>query len=1298
MCYSMALAAANLELESANKRLGEVTSLVADLQSKLDKLMEEAAAAEKEKEDAVNSVEQGNRKMKLAGTLTKDLGSENVRWGINVLQLQKEKDLLVGDCLLASAFISYIGPFTKPFRDELINKHWVPYLRKAANGNSIAMSEESNPVYILTNDAEIAEWNTQKLPADRVSTENGAIVVNTVAMGRRPLIIDPQLQAIAWIREKEAPFNLQIVRMGQKFWIEKLKSAIGTKTAFLIENLGEKIDAILAPVIQRSTSKRGNRVEIVIGDASVPYCEEFRLYLHTKLGNPHYPPEIQAECTMVNFTVTNLGLEDQLLNLVVSKERSDLAIKREKLIQQQNQGKIELKKLEDIILQYLAEADDDITSNQPLIAILSDTKYKAQMTQTNMEAAKKTQDSVNVTSEKYRSIAARGSLLFFLMNDLSKVHSYYIYSLAAFQKVFLQGIYNLPVVKDVDDAPPADGEVPAEAPAPEGGAPPPSDDPSNDLTDEDITNRCKVALIISITTCVFDYIRRGLFERDKLTVATMLCLKILVRDQVLTDVEIETFLLGKAVADVGNMGVLAEWLPVACYAKLKALESMKVFHNLGDIMQNEPDEWRKWFAAEDAEIAKLPGDFSKLSSFSKIILLRALRPDRVTNALRTFILESLGEQYVSQPPFDMVKTFEETNPAIPIFFVLFPGVDPTPWVENLGRTKGVSVENDNFINISMGQGQEQHAGDCLKKLATKGGWIILQNVHLMQSWLPQLERQLEEIVGEGPHEMFRCFISAEPPPILLPLELNVPESLMQSCIKVANEAPSDIQSNLRRAWATFGDDKVQASTKPTEFKACLFSLCWFHAIVLGRRRFGQQGWSRAYSFNTGDLTICGNVLMSYLDNNDQVPWDDLRYIFGEIMYGGHITDSWDRRTNNTYLTVLLNPGLLSGMELGPGFKSPNPAEFSFQDYAQYIEKNMVAENPMLFGLHPNAEIGYLTSTCETLCYAIVSIGGGGGGSGGGGMDKTSMLKASIDDFEARTPEFFSMLDLQDIAAPRLTADHGPFVVVAMQECDRMNVLLDELRKSLADLKKGLNGQLNMSQSMEDLATAIGLNEVPGRNPFSQCKWERKAWPSKKTLSGWFVDMIKRHQQLQTWSVDFVTPFALWLPGLFNPTAYTTACLQVTSRRKMMPLNKMTVETHMTTFAGVEAANYYPDDGVFVYGLFIEGARWSTLDEITNRYKVGTSPTTECGGVIMDSNPKELLWMMPVVYVKAVETKPLWEPTSVGYLRHDPLMYECPVYLTRFRGPTYVLLATLPTDCGREKWVLRGVAVLFQDDN
>jgi hypothetical protein len=144
----------------------------------------------------------------------------------------------------SSSRLANIGPFTKPFRDVLMHKHWVPFLQTAADGDAIAMTADTNPLSILTNSAEIAHWNTNLLPSDRVSTENGAIVMNTVVQGRRPLLIDPQLQGIAWIRQMESSNNLIIVRMGTKGWIDKLKVAIGTDGAFLIENLDEKINAV----------------------------------------------------------------------------------------------------------------------------------------------------------------------------------------------------------------------------------------------------------------------------------------------------------------------------------------------------------------------------------------------------------------------------------------------------------------------------------------------------------------------------------------------------------------------------------------------------------------------------------------------------------------------------------------------------------------------------------------------------------------------------------------------------------------------------------------------------------------------------------------------------------------------------------------------------------------------------------------------------------------------------------------------------------------------------------------------
>lgn len=270
----------------------------------------------------------------------------------------------------------------------------------------------------------------------------------------------------------------------------------------------------------------------------------------------------------------------------------------------------------------------------------------------------------------------------------------------------------------------------------------------------------------------------------------------------------------------------------------------------------------------------------------------------------------MGEPFIEQPAFDMYTTYKEMTPKVPVFFVLFPGVDPTPDVEQVGARFDISISNGRFTNISMGQGQEDIAIKALHEAAKNGNWVMLQNLHLMQDWLKTFERNLE-IVQENVNPDFRCFISSEPPG--LPLMQIIPESILQNAIKVANEAPQNLKANLRRSFAKFGDERFDNASKPNEYKALLFGLCMFHSLILGRRKFGSQGWSRHYNFNDGDLTICADVLENYLTKYTNIPYDDLRYIYGEIMYGGHITDNWDRRTNATYLKVLIRPEIFNGM-------------------------------------------------------------------------------------------------------------------------------------------------------------------------------------------------------------------------------------------------------------------------------------------------------------------------------------------------------------------------------------------------
>lgn len=133
--------------------------------------------------------------------------------------------------------------------------------------------------------------------------------------------------------------------------------------------------------------------------------------------------------------------------------------------------------------------------------------------------------------------------------------------------------------------------------------------------------------------------------------------------------------------------------------------------------------------------------------------------------------------------------------------------------------------------------------------------------------------------------------------------------------------------------------------------------------------------------------------MNYMQSYDVIPWPDLRYLFGEIMYGGHITDAWDRRTNRIYLDILIKPELLQpNFNLCTGYKSPSADKFNYEKYKLYIEENLPVEIPQMFGMHPNAEIGYLTQQCDQLFSTIMDVSGGSSGdSKDSGEDSTKAL-------------------------------------------------------------------------------------------------------------------------------------------------------------------------------------------------------------------------------------------------------------------------------------------------------------------
>ena len=168
---------------------------------------------------------------------------------------------------------------------------------------------------------------------------------------------------------------MQIINLTQDKWIKRVEMAVSSGQVLMIEAIGQEIDAILDPLLSRAFIRRGKNQFVKLGSEEVEIANGFKLYLQTKLINPHYKPETAAQCTIINFLVTEKGLEDQLLASVVRVEKPELESEKEQLTTKQNQFKIELEKLEKDLLQKLSDADPNtILTNTPLIESLEQTK------------------------------------------------------------------------------------------------------------------------------------------------------------------------------------------------------------------------------------------------------------------------------------------------------------------------------------------------------------------------------------------------------------------------------------------------------------------------------------------------------------------------------------------------------------------------------------------------------------------------------------------------------------------------------------------------------------------------------------------------------------------------------------------------------------------------------------------------------------------------------------------------------------------------------------------------------------
>ncbi|XP_050531221.1 dynein axonemal heavy chain 2 isoform X2 [Daktulosphaira vitifoliae] len=1193
-----------LALYTAEQKLLQLKKLLDDLQA-------EYAEKMKEKEELVKKAAELRRSLERAEILIDRLSDERERWTRTVKQLDIDFDYLPGDCLISTAFISYMGPFVSKYRETLFNL-WANTIKD--------MTIPHNPEYqvteFLSNPAIIRTWNINGLPNDGFSIENGIIISRS---SRWPLVIDPQCQAQKWIKNMEADNGLKVIDFGVQNYIQILEDALQNGYPTLLQISSETIDPAVMPVLSKSIVKQKDTFFIKMGDKLLLYDEKFRFFITTKMRNPHYPPEISTRTTVVNFAIKEEGLEDQLLGNVVKIEKPALEKLKNSLIINIDSGKRTLMELEDELLRLLNESEGSLLENEELFQTLESSKKTSVTVNKQLQNSLTTQAEIDATREGYRPCAKRASTLFFILNDLNQIDPMYQFSLDSYVTLFENSI------KKSEKC--------------------------------DLINLRINYLNVYHTYAVYRNTCRGLFEQHKLLFSFQICIKILLTKGQLLWSEFEFLLKGGIVLnrEEQDENPCTAWLPLTNWDNITELDKMPGFHGIAKSFEQFSREWKEWYMSPEPETLTLVGQWKDIcNSFQQMLFIRCLRIDRLSFSISKFIVENLGPKFVEPPVMDVKSVLEDSSNKTPLIFVLSPGVDPTNMLISLATNCNMK---DKFHTLSLGQGQAPIATALIDIGQREGHWVFLANCHLSLSWMSHLDKIIDIMQDGKSHPNFRLWLSSSPHP-------DFPIAILQSAIKMTTEPPKGLKANMTRLYQNINEDNFSKCKAQDKYKKLLFALCFFHSVLVERKKFQMLGWNVVYSFNDSDFEVSENLLSIYLDEYNETPWDALKYLIAGICYGGHVTDDWDRRLLNTYIAQYFNEDAISipYYRLSSLLMYYIPRDGNLQSYREFIMTLPIVDSPQAFGQHPNSDMASLMGENYNLCETLISLQGQSSGVVEEHKEeKVFMLLSKI---LQKVPDIIDY----DTTVRNIGVNRSPLDVVLLQEILRYNTLLKNIKSSLINLKKSIQGLVVMSSDLEEVFQCLDEGRVPSQ-------W-LKAYPSLMNLGAWTQDLIERINHFTIWAVTARQPILFWLGAYTFPTGFLTAVLQMESRNSSVPIDLLQWDFIPITIPQKDIV-MPPSKGVYVRSLYLEGANWDHKNSC-----------------LCEPKPLQLIAKLPVIQFKPVK----------NVKRKMKSFYLCPVYYYPRRCGIQgrdAFVVGLYLNSGIEPpnhWIKRAAAVLLSLSN
>jgi dynein heavy chain 2 len=1094
------LAEAVSALDKAQARLRECEEELGTLDARVRSLKEEFGARTREAENLRVGLERAQATLDKAQNLIGQLGGERERWRSQSKSLENELVTLPLQMMLAAGFVTYLGGSPESVRAATLGA-WIDIVGEELGSKAFHFKR------MLSTESQLLVWKGDGLPADELSQENGLVLEN--AGDRVPFIVDPASAATRWLKTylaADASRPLDIVSCADARFVSHVELAVRFgKTLLALEADG--LEPLLYPLARRDLVHQGPRHVVYVGDKVLDFNDGFRLILVTRNPSPNLPPSAAALVCEINFTVTRSGLCGQLLGVTIQHEQPEVEKARSELLAREEDFKVQLSRLEAELLEALATAEGDLLENTALLESLTKTKVKAKEIEDALHESAAVSEELDRQRDVYAGFAKDGSTLYFIVEQLSALNPMYRFSLTSFIGLFEATL----------------------------------DDESLVAVEGKAVEVRLARLTPALELRVLHYIGRSLFKGDRMAFAT----------HMVRGMHPEHFGEGEG-GDVVEWGLFTRmggypataggssrlkdvppWLPDDCRADLEALAEASP-RLAGSLTLSDTSKWQRWMQSPEPEHSLPQG--VRLRPFEKLLLIQALRPDRLQSAVHGFVCDSLRVSAVSPPAPNLASIAVEATAGTPILICITTGADPSKELEELAeRTVGAG----RYATVAMGGGQQARALALINAAAQSGDWICLKNLHLVSSWLPTLEK---ELAGLSPHENFRLWLTTEATP-------SFPPALLQCSLKLTFESPPGLKKNLQRTYGSIVSPELVEGGGALRAQM-LFALAAFHAVVQERCTYCPQGWTKSYEFSIGDLRAGAMVVgaaASAASTSGQVDWLAVRGLMEDAVYGGRVDCPPDLKI----MSVLLNQhfcdniagvhsrgGKLLGISL--------PGSDRHADYVSAISTLPDNDAPEVFSLPANIERSIQRSASERLLRQLrmlMAIS-----ASASRFDRElwrTRLSPFLETWEKLTASIPDMRRRASARASPAAGSLGPVVAFVAHESAAALEICSAVDASLSGLKNLLYGSGLLTPALQEIGSALTRGDVPA-------SWSKR-WEGPEAPADWLSGLMRRKLALNKWVADStqgqdaLLGRPLNLADLFNPHTFLNAVRQATCR-------------------------------------------------------------------------------------------------------------------------------------------------------